>query len=129
MSTDTENTLSSAASQFRQHIGLPDRESDAPTSDGEAPELSVRTEPEGGYGGKDGISNTGALNGSELANREQTDKLEAERAEKIEETGLSGGEPATQEAIVTGEDVADVKPAPETTAEEKAPAKKKAAKK
>ena len=74
-------------------------------------------EPEGGYGGKDGIANTSATNASEHPGR----------TFELDEHGLSGGETATERARVLGEDVPDVKPAPHDEADEVA--EKRAAKK
>lgn len=124
--TTEETNLSRVASQYRQTAGLEERTSDEPRdlSKGDS-ELTRRTEPEGGYGGKDGITNNSALNSTEEARAQARDEAAAERAEKLEKTGLSGGETATQEALVTGSDVTDVKPQPETTPEEKKPAKGK----
>lgn len=122
------DTLRAASSQYRSAAGLPERKDNKPTDLTDPGQLTKRYEPEGGYGGKDGITNNSALNATEEARAKSRAEAAEERAEKIEETGLSGGETATQEAIVTGEDVTDVKPAPETTPEEKAPAKKAAAK-
>jgi hypothetical protein len=110
-----ESRLGGAAAAYRTAAGLPERTSDKPTDLTKPAELEKRYEPEGGYGGKDGVRNDGALNATESARQEQRDEtLEAER-ERIEETGLSGQETASQVAIVTGEDVTDVKPAPGTT--------------
>lgn len=109
------DNLSSISRQFRQTAGLPERTSDAPvTNDADASELRIAREPEGGYGGQ-GETET-----------------ETAAAEAVAPGELTGGETATEVARVTGEDTPDVKPAGENdteAAEEKAPAKKAAAKK
>lgn len=110
------DNLSSVSSQYRTAAGLPPRESDAPTDLSEAAH-EKRYEPEGGYGGKDGITNTASTNSSEELRVSQRAEQAEQRAEQLEETGLTGGETATQEAIVTGEEVVDVKPAPGYTPE------------
>lgn len=63
---------------FRSVTGLPARKNDKPISGGQSDALRLATEPEGGYGGKDGISNTAAINASE----ERSAALAAEPAKK-----------------------------------------------
>lgn len=61
---------------FRSVTGLPARKNDKPISGGQSDALRLATEPEGGYGGKGGISNTAAVNASEAKSAE----MAAERA-------------------------------------------------
>ena len=91
---------------YRTVAGLPARENDEVLSNGEASGARLATEPEGGYGGEGGIANTSAINASEHPGN----------PEVVDEDGLTGGETATEVARVTGEDVPDVKPAPESAA-------------
>ena len=110
-----ESNLSGVSSQYRTAAGLPARESDSPT-DLSTAALEKRYEPEGGYGGEEN-RNTAAINATEQQRAEQRTEQEAQRVEQLEETGLTGGETATEEAIVTGEPVVDEKPAPGHTPE------------
>ena len=91
---------------YRRHAGLPERTGDEPMSNGDPSGKTPAYEPEGGYGGEDGISNVGALNASEAARAEQRE----EKAEESADDELTGGETATEEARVTGDDTVDVKP-------------------
>lgn len=110
-----ESRLAPVSSQYRTAAGLPERESDSPTALHEAA-LEKRYEPEGGYGGQEG-TNTAAINATEQQRAEQRDAQQEQRDAQLEETGLTGGETATQEAIVTGEPVVDEKPEPGFTPE------------
>ena len=115
--TENESRLAPVSSQYRTAAGLPARESDAPTDLLEPATLEKRYEPEGGYGGEGNHPNTAAINASEQGRAELREEQIAQRVEQEAETGLSGGETATQEAIVTGEEVVDVKPEPGHTPE------------
>jgi hypothetical protein len=126
MTRDTEEQrpgsrgLAATSRQFRTAAGLPERKDDKPTDPAKASETQLATEPEGGYGGKDGITNTGTTNSSEQARHElREEQREAAIAEA--EAGEFPGETATEKAHVTGEDVVDVKPG--SGAEAEAPAK------
>lgn len=80
MARDNINPVSRA---FRSAAGLPERKDEKTLSNGEASGAKLSTEPEGGYGGKDGIKNTGAINSAEetgQAKAERQAKADAERA-------------------------------------------------
>ena len=123
MAEDTrpESSLTGVSAAYRTAAGLPERETDEPFDQaGEAPALTKAYEPEGGYGG-DGdnrITNTAATNATEEARAADRDAQAEQRAEQLEETNLTGGETATQEAIVTDSEVTDVKPEPGHTPED-----------
>lgn len=125
----TENTEQasepgSVSSQYRTAAGLPARESDGPTDPGADLSRAKHYEPEGGYGGEGsegGITNTAGINASEEARAEQRDAQAEKRVERIEETGLTGGETATEVAIVTGEPIIDEKPGRGYTPEDELP--------
>lgn len=106
------DNLSDIGSQFRQAAGLPARENDSPiTNNPEVSERRIAREPEGGYGGEDGITGTGAMTTDEERHLERREASVADEEGEV----LTGGETATEEARVTGEDVTDVKPAGEAT--------------
>lgn len=104
-----EDTVSNISRQFRQHAGLPERKDDSPiTNDGNS-ELTIRTEPEGGYGGEG----------------EEERDLGGSTAENAVETA----EALRAGAAIPEEKKEDVFPDPEVTLEDEKPAKKTAAKK
>lgn len=113
------DNLSDIGSQFRMAAGLPERENDSPiTNNPEVSERRIAREPEGGYGGEDGITGTGHMTADEKAHLERREASVADEEGEV----LTGGETATEVARVTGEDTPDVKPAGETV---EAPAKGK----
>lgn len=79
-STNTDESLGKRIGDlYRRTAGLPERKSNAPlTNDDKGTDrVDLATEPQGGYGGKDGIRNTGAINATE-------ERLHAELTERNE---------------------------------------------
>jgi len=129
----SRSTAQRVSDQYRNLAGLPEHKGDGPTSDGDAQELTSFTEPDGGYGGKGGILNTGAINGDEarltLEDGERREKLEVVEEERARTRGDVAPPQANPEVDVPkngGE--AEVKKTGSRTAK-KAPAKKSASKK
>lgn len=109
-----ERSLRATSTAYRQAAGLPARESDEPiTNSGEVSELAEVRGPDGGYGGEGDSAFTGAMSHDERKRLERREATEEATADQSEGVDLTGGETATQEALVTGEDVVDVKPGAE----------------
>lgn len=126
MAKDDRSATQRLDEQYRQLAGVPERKDDSPTSDGDAPELAHFTEPEGGYGGKDGILNTGAINGDEarltLEDEKRREEAEVTTEERARTQGSDPEPPQANPEVDVPGDTGKAKA-------KKAPAKKAAAKK
>lgn len=114
---------------FRMVAGLPKRKNNKPSDPSDTSEVTLATEPDGGYGGKDGIKNTGAVNSTEERARLERDKREAKRSETL----VKEKEKAEEDAAKSGQGNTtpggeDAKTGPTVGAHKKT-AKKTAAKK
>ena len=108
---------SGVSAGYRSAAGLPERDGDKTHDPAKPDEVTIATEPEGGYGGKDGISNVSSVNESEERRNKQRAESSVDRepqTETVEGYPMESDPELLAKAEESGEVTTTTKPAKKT---------------